>query len=834
MNNNEQTIRALYNMLRRERELGFADSAVIGGLDGFLRNNAAALRPMLSGSTKLYADMTPSERSEWAGGVVARMRKALAEMPASAPPSAPPETASGERERPPASAQTQTPPPAREARRAPPKPKPKPPIPEQPMELSDPVSKMRGATSRILPRLKTLGIEKVGDLVYAFPSRHNDYGGIVPAAQLTPGDSRAALLTVWEASQTMLGNRKSTQAVLRDDTGTVRAVWFGNPNLSYVLKAGAEVVLSGKVNVFRGSLVFQAPEFEIIETEEDRARVGGLVPVYPATKGVTQPTLRSLIKRAVSACADKIEEHLPEDVRRRLGMMGVADAVRQMHYPDDWDAFRAARRRLAFDELLLLQMTVLQRRSEWKEEGAGVPLEVDAEKTDAFLNSLPFELTRAQTESLKDVLNDLESDRPMSRLLQGDVGSGKTVVAVAAMLAAVHNGKQAAMMAPTEILAEQHFLTVRGLLSPDFEPSPGFVQSLDVAGVGRKVRVALLIGSQRKRERDDLRAMLSAGMIDIAIGTHALIQEGVDIPNLALAVVDEQHRFGVSQRAALRDKGERPHVLAMSATPIPRSLALTVYGDLDVSVIDEMPPGRQPIRTRFVEGERRDAAYLFVREEIDAGRQAFVVCPLIDESEAVQTRAAQEEYARLSTEVYPDLNVGLLHGRMPLAEKDAVMGRFKSGELDILVSTPVIEVGIDVPNATVMLIDGAERFGLSQLHQFRGRVGRGAHQSHCLLMSDSPGAEAMNRLKLIERISDGFQLAEEDLKLRGPGDYLGTRQSGLPAFRVAQITDQDILTLARREAVRLLALDRDLSNPSHRGIAERFAEYSANLPGENS
>ncbi len=408
MNNNQQTIRALYNMLRRERELGFADTAVIGGLDGFLRNNAAALRPMLSGS-KLYADMTPGERSEWAGGVVARMRRALAEMPASAPPS----SGERERERPPAtSAQPKTPPPPRDARRAPAKPKP--PIPEQPLELSDPVSKMRGVTARILPRLKTLGIENVGDLVYAFPSRHNDYGGIVPAAQLTPGDSRAALLTVWEASQTMLGNRKSTQAVLRDDTGTVRAVWFGNPNLSYVLKAGAEVVLSGKVNVFRGSLVFQAPEFEIIETEEDRARVGGLVPVYPATKGVTQPALRSLIKRAVSACADKIEDHLPEDVRRRLGMMGVADAVRQMHYPDDWDAFRAARRRLAFDELLLLQMTVLQRRSEWKEEGAGVPLAVDAEKTDAFLNSLPFELTRAQTESLKDVLSDLESDRPMS------------------------------------------------------------------------------------------------------------------------------------------------------------------------------------------------------------------------------------------------------------------------------------------------------------------------------------------------------------------------------------------------------------------------------------
>lgn len=818
---NEHTIRSLYGILRRERELGFEDTAVIGGLDRFLKSNAAALRPMLVGST-LYADMSPRERSEWAGKVVSRMREALAAAPPSGS-SAP----SGDRARSqaPATAPPQPRPPA------PPKP---PPVPEKPPEPSDPVSSMRGVSNKILPRLKTLGIETVKDLVLAFPSRHSDYGGILPVAQLTPGDSRAALLTVWESGQTMLGRQKSTQAVLGDDTGTVRAVWFNNPNLSYILKRGTRVVLSGKVNVFRGSLVFQAPEFEIIETAEDAARVGGLVPVYPATKGLTQPALRSLIRRAVSACADKMDEILPEDVRHRLGMMGVADAIRQMHYPDDWDAFRAARRRLAFDELLMLQMTVLQRRSEWKSEGAGVPLRVDAEKTDAFLTSLPFDLTRAQAEALKDVLNDIESDRPMSRLLQGDVGSGKTVVAAAAMLAAVHNGRQAAMMAPTEILAEQHFLTVRGLLSPDFEPSPGSVQSLDVAGTGRKIRVALLLGSQRKREKDDLHAMLSAGMIDIAIGTHALIQEGVDIPNLALAVVDEQHRFGVAQRAALREKGERPHVLAMSATPIPRSLALTVYGDLDVSVIDEMPPGRQTIRTRFVESERRDAAYAFAREEMEAGRQAFVVCPLIDESEAVQTRAAQEEYARLSSEIYPDLNVGLLHGRMSLQEKEAVMARFKDGEINALVSTPVIEVGIDVPNATVMLIDGAERFGLSQLHQLRGRVGRGEHQSHCILMSDAPGAEAMNRLKLLERISDGFRLAEEDLKLRGPGDYLGTRQSGLPAFRVAQITDQDILTLARREAVRLLALDRDLSNPANKGIAERFAEYSANLPGENS
>ena len=822
MDDNEQAIRSLYSMLRQERARGFDNRAVIGGLDGFLDRSAAHLGTLIERSSP-YSSLSPEQRADWAGRAVERMRGALAARASASPAGRTSVGKVAEK----AAAPRYRPAPPRAAR------KPRPPDP--PMNLSDDVSQMRGVSKKNLPRLRNLGIETVGDLVQAFPGRHNDFSSIRPVAQLAPGDGQTAMLTVWEASQTMLGRQKSTQAVLGDETGSVRAVWFGNPWLANHLKAGTQVVLSGKVSVFRGSLVFQGPECETLDEDEGLAHTGRLVPVYPSTKGLTQRALRSLVRRALAGCIEQVEEYLADDVLHRSGLIGLRDAIRQMHYPDDWDSLAAARRRLAFDELFLLQMTVLERRSDWKAEGVGIPLEVGAEAMDAFLKSLPFELTRAQTKSLKEALNDIESDRPMSRLLQGDVGSGKTVVAAAAMLAAVHNGKQAALMAPTEILAEQHFLTVCGLLDgPGFQPAGGYIQRLDVAGADRKVTVALLLGGHRKREKDDLYSFLSAGMIDIVIGTHALIQEGVDIPNLALAVVDEQHRFGVAQRAALREKGARPHVLAMSATPIPRSLALTVYGDLDVSVIDEMPPGRQTIRTRFVESERRDAAYAFVRDEIEAGRQAFVVCPLIDESEAIQTRAAHEEYERLSKEVYPDRAIGLLHGRMSLQEKEGVMGRFKSGELDILVSTPVVEVGIDVPNATVMLIDGADRFGLSQLHQFRGRVGRGEHQSHCLLMSDSPGAEAMRRLKLLERISDGFQLAEEDLKLRGPGDYLGTRQSGLPAFKVAQITDQDILTLARREAVRLLAFDRDLSDPKHSALAARFAEYKGQTVRENS
>ena len=811
-----QAIRSLYNILREERVRGFDDRAVIGGLDGFLNRFAADLEPFLGG-VKSYASLTINERSEWSRQTVERMRAAASGSATSmaSGASGPPETPNG-------------PPSAR------PKPR-KSASSDGPLRISDEVTRMKGVWRKMEPRLENLGVSTVGDLVYLFPNRHADYTKIRKVAQLLPGDDQTAILTVWEASQTMLGRQKSTQAVLGDETGNVRAVWFNNPWLASQLKQGCRVSLSGKVNVFRGNLVFQGPECEVLDDEDETVHTGRLVPVYPSTQGLSQRVLRTLVRRALSDCLRQIEEYLPEGVLHRTGLVGLRNAVEQMHYPDDWDSFQHARRRIAFDELFMLQLSVLTRRLQWREAGGALPLYIDPQAIDVFLSTLSFELTGAQTRAMTDILADIESDHAMSRLLQGDVGSGKTIVATAAMLAAVYNNSQAALMAPTEILAEQHFLTVCRLLDgPGFEPAGGSIQTLSVAGLDRKLTVALLLGGQRKRLRDDLTSLLSAGMIDIVIGTHALIQESLDIPNLSLAVVDEQHRFGVAQRAKLREKGVRPHFLAMSATPIPRSLAMTLYGDLDVSVIDEMPPGRQPVRTRFVENDRRDAAYEFVRKELDAGRQAFVVCPLIDESEVVQTKAALEEFERLSTTVFADREVGLIHGRMSLAEKEDVMERFKAGHLEVLVATTVIEVGIDIPNATVMLIDGAERFGLSQLHQLRGRVGRGSHQSYCLLLSESPGSEALSRLRLLERTSDGFRLAEEDLRLRGPGDYLGTRQSGLPAFRVAQITDQDIVSLARREADRLLDADPDLSKPEHAALSSAFSHYSSRLYGEHS
>ena len=810
----ERAIRSLYDILIKERSLGFKDDVVIGGLDCFLQQSVAILDPVL-GDTLPYGPLSPEERSAWADQAVHRMRSALARQPKS--PTRSPKLARAQR------SQTTKRAPAivNEG--------------DDSLRMSDDIAEMRGVWKNTLTRLRNMDVESVGDLVHLFPSRHNDFSGVRKVAQLVPGEDQTAILTVWEARQTMLGRQKSTQAVLGDDTGNVRAVWFNMPWLAAQLKPGSQVVLSGKLNVFRGSPVFETPEYETLDGREERVHAGRLVPVYPSTQGLAQRTIRSLVWRALQACLSEFEEFIPDDMLHQAGLIGIRNAMEQIHYPSDWDGFQAARRRLAFDELFMLQMSVLERRKQWKDEDRGVPLHVDAGLIDTFLKSLPFELTGAQSRALKDITDDLRSSSAMSRLLQGDVGSGKTVVAAAAMLVAVHNGRQAALMAPTEILAEQHFLSICQMIADDrFDDAGGSIQRVHVAGFDRPVTVALLLGGYRKRLKDDLHSMLSAGVIDVVIGTHALIQEAVEIPNLALAIIDEQHRFGVSQRAALREKGLRPHVLAMSATPIPRSLSLTLYGDLDVSAIDEMPPGRQTIRTRFVESDRRDAAYGFLRDEVKAGRQAFVVCPLIDESEVVQTKAAQEEYDRLSNHVYPDRTVGLLHGRMSLREKEEIMDRFKRGELEILVSTPVVEVGIDVPNASVMLIDGAERFGLSQLHQLRGRVGRGPHQSHCLLMSESPGSESLQRLKLLERISDGFQLAEEDLKLRGMGDYLGTRQSGLPSFRIAQITDQDILSLARREALRLMAVDPDLSKPEHQALGQRFAQYDRQLSGELS
>jgi ATP-dependent DNA helicase RecG len=508
---------------------------------------------------------------------------------------------------------------------------------------------------------------------------------------------------------------------------------------------------------------------------------------------------------------------LPESTRERLGLSELATAVRQIHFPDNQESADEARQRLAFDEFLSIQLGMMRRRHEWK-RNQGSPIAGGQAEVGAFVESLPFQLTGAQQTSLDRVLADLSEPRPMARLLQGDVGSGKTVVAAAAMVAAVAAGKQAALMAPTEILAEQHHQTLATLL--------GGAQDW---GLDHGISVELLTGSLHRVDRGRVYAALASGQADIVVGTHALIQQHVTFKDLAFVVVDEQHRFGVAQRAALRGKGKVPHMLVMSATPIPRSLALTVYGDLEVSVIDEMPPGRQPIETRWLLPREHERAYDFIRSQVEKGHQAFILYPLVEESDKVEAKSAVEGHKELQATVFRDLRLGLLHGKMKGKEKDEVMTCFRQGDLDILVSTSVIEVGIDVPNATVMLIEGADRFGLAQLHQFRGRVGRGGHKSFCLLISDSASPDdpqtrtTWERLKAIEETQDGFLLAEKDLELRGPGDFFGVRQSGLPELRLASLSNVQVLETARAEAATLYEEDPLLEKPEHKLLAEQVA-----------
>jgi len=694
-------------------------------------------------------------------------------------------------------------------------------VPGQSLEL--PITSLKGVSTSLAAKFSRLGVKTIRDLLYFFPHRHLDYSQRKYISQLAEGEEQTIIANVWEAQVTMLGGRRGTEAVVGDETGNVRVVWFNNPYLAKSLPTNTRIVLSGRVSLFGGRHVFESPEWELMEDKE-LVHTGRLVPLYPLTQGLKPRQVRKLVKQVVDQWAWQVEDFLPSELRQRCNLFELPQAISQAHYPEDEAAKDGARLRLAFDELFLLQLGVLGRKHEWQESQPGNPFSAETPMLDAFLKSLPFELTAAQQKVLKELSADLEKPRPMSRLLQGEVGSGKTVVATAALLVAAANGYQGAFMAPTEILAEQHFTNVCQLLSRTGQQVSEEDNMRSFSGLlSHPLTVALLIGDISQASKREIQQRITGGDIDIVIGTHALIQKEVEFHRLSLAVVDEQHRFGVAQRSALRQKGFNPHVLVMTATPIPRTLALTLYGDLDLSVIDELPPGRQVVKTRWLKPAQRDSAYAFLRRQVSERRQAFIICPLVEESEVIQAKAAVAEYERLSGEVFPDLKLGLIHGRMSAAEKDDVMHRFRSGELDVLVSTPVVEVGIDVPNATVMLVESADRFGLSQLHQFRGRVGRGSEQSYCMLLAENPSEIGRERLDIIEKTQDGFKLAEEDLRLRGPGEFFGTRQSGLPDLRMAKLSDVALLELARDEAIRLFDKDPGLEKPEHRLLAEEMA-----------
>jgi len=691
--------------------------------------------------------------------------------------------------------------------------------------LDSPVTALQGVGPRQASRLSKLGIETIRDMLYFFPRRHEDYSQLKPINRLEYGEDVTIIARVRDAgARETRGGGSLFRAVLSDGSGPIEVTWFNQPYLADKIHRGQQIVISGKVDEYLGRLCFNSPEWEPLE--EELLHTARLVPVYSLTAGVGARWLRRLMKRTVDYWSKRLPDHLPNSVREEAGLMDLEASIVQIHFPDSKDLLERARHRLAFDELFVLQLGLFRQRHEWRSV-PGRPIPVDDPVLEAFVRALPFQLTPAQQRALQQVVADLRSDQPMNRLLQGDVGSGKTVVAALAMALTVTAGAQAAMMAPTEILAEQHYATLTRLFAswPDLTGAASPATMTESGSPGQLPGIRLLTGSVTGQERDEIYAGLADGSVGVVVGTHALIQESVQFRELALAVIDEQHRFGVHQRAALRQKGYNPHLLVMTATPIPRSLELTVWGHLDVSVVDEMPPGRKPVVTRLILPTERERAYAFVRHQVEKDRQAFIICPLVEASDKIEAKAAVEEYERLQKYVFPDLRLGLLHGRLKGDEKEAAMAQFARGELDILVATSVVEVGIDVPNATVILIEGANRFGLAQLHQFRGRVGRGEHDSYCVLVSDTSSPEAQERLHAVEATSDGFVLAQKDLDMRGPGEFLGTRQAGLPDLKLASVTDLRLVEVAREAARVFFKTDPELQDPDNRLLARRLAQF---------
>jgi len=665
--------------------------------------------------------------------------------------------------------------------------------------------------ARLLGRL---GIETIRDLLLHFPSRYEDRCRYTALRDVRDGDAVTIRGTVTSVSERRVRTGRILNAVVFDGTGKITATWFKDRGIRDRLREEAEIVLHGRVGSFRGERQVTHPEFEIVEkgSEPSSLALGRIVPVYPLTEGLTSNALRILIREALERHRKEFREWLPDLIRRKRSLPGIAASLTQAHFPDSVAKAERAHRRFAYEELFLMQTVLALRRRAVKDENKGLRFDTWPDLHRRIRARIPFRLTAAQERSCAEILEDMEGERPMNRLLQGDVGSGKTIVALYAMLVAVANKAQVAFMAPTEILAEQHFRTLKKLLR------------------GGRVRILFLGGGLREKERKEALGAIREGSADIVVGTHALIQPDVGFRSLGLVVVDEQHKFGVAQRASLRAKGDHPDVLVMTATPIPRTLTLTLFGDLDISILDEMPPGRKAPRTKWIKtAPQWKAALNLVLGEIRKGFQAFFVYPIIEESEALQLKSLTKNAEKLRREILPACRVGVLHGRMPTKEKDEVMARFRDRAFDVLAATTVVEVGLDVPNASIMVIENADRFGLAQLHQLRGRIGRGGSISHCFLRGRASTPEARARLSTIERTTDGFVIAEEDLSLRGPGEFFGTRQHGLPELKAADLLrDHEILDEARGDAFAVVAEDPTLSLPEFvpikRTLQERFRD----------
>jgi ATP-dependent DNA helicase RecG len=675
-----------------------------------------------------------------------------------------------------------------------------------------PVTELPGVGPRIAAALKDLNVTSFADLVSHYPSRHEDLSNVKRVADLRVGERATVMgrvVGVKKVGRPVRGRAPGLSVQLYDGTGYIPATVWGRGWLLKGLVPDAWVLVSGEVQRKYG-LQLTAKNIELIDdpdTVGDNAHTGRFVPIYPVNKGINARRMRTLVHRALDE-AGHILDPLPAELLALHSLPNLHDAIHEIHFPADKKRLIAATRRLVFHELFLIQTGLAARKARLEKTESGRSHMGDGRLLNPFLKSLPFGLTGAQERVIGEALDGMRSEKPMRRLLQGDVGSGKTVVAVAALLSAVESGGQGAIMAPTEVLAEQHFISISAALKD------------------LPVNVVLLTGSQGTVERRATLEAVKSGEAHVVVGTHALIQKGVEFLDLSLVVVDEQHRFGVGQRTVFKEKGATPDTLVMTATPIPRTLSLTLYGDLEVSLLDELPPGRKPVETSTVELPERDGAYEAVRAELEAGRQAYVICPLVEESEALEdVRAAEELYEELTEEIFPTRRVGLLHGRMKAAEKREIMAAFREREVEVLVATVVVEVGVDVPNASAIVIEGAERFGLSQLHQLRGRVCRGLHPPKCFLIGEPKTEDSRKRLEALCEHQDGFKLSEVDLAIRGEGTLFGSRQSGMPDLKIAKLLrDIEVLVEARRAAFELVATDPTLKKPQHRPLRREIRD----------
>ena len=651
------------------------------------------------------------------------------------------------------------------------------------MDLQTTILEAGGIYKKYASRLEKLNIKRLSDFLFHIPFRYDDYSLISKIGNVQRGEVVTIQGTVVEIKNELTKNWKRLQkAKVQDQTGSIDVIWFNQPYLVNVIRKGENISLSGKIDWYLHKIVLQSPEYEIGSSET--IHTGRLVPVYSETRGVSSKWLRRQIYKILQDNKQKMLEYIPSSILKNNDLISLIEALEQIHFPKKLEYAEKARKRLAFNELFLIQLAALQKRFEWQNKLTSQPLEISRYKKqiEQFWENLPFDLTNAQKKAVSDIFRDLGSTRPMNRLLEGDVGSGKTVVSAIAMYLSFFNGFQSVFMAPTEILAQQHYNTINNLLSPF------------------NVRVEIVTGSKKGRIMNQ-----ESNKFDILVGTHAVLGKKINFDKLGLVVIDEQQRFGVEQRAIIRQKGKNPHLLTMTATPIPRTIALTMYGDLDLSYLDEMPKGRKYIKTWLVNREKRNSAYEWIEKQINQTKsQAFIICPFIEESESMQTvRAATKEYGNLKKNIFPNLKLGMLHGKLKAKEKEKVLQDFRDKKTDILVATPVVEVGIDIPNATIMLIEASERFGLAQLHQLRGRVGRGDKQSYCLLFTESKSDQTIKRLKAMETTHVGAKLAELDLRLRGPGEIYGTSQHGNQQLKVASFSDFALIEKTKKEAEKI-------------------------------